>query len=200
MILKLFYLVADPNELDALTLTEVPDWKGFALSRMDRRAFFDKFQESHAVQYFYEPFLQAFDPELEKNRTFGTRRRNQLFHGFTSNRSRSPYGAVGLVFDTFLVQQCGYRVAPVGNCPYAFLLWRAGGEQSRGSIVAGRMLLSLPRKASISVLSERPTTAAQSNSPPLCSFSVNQQPARPQNLSRGRVRTLRRGWRRGTKI
>jgi hypothetical protein len=105
---EIVYLVADPNELDALTLTEVPDWKGFALSRMDRRAFFDKVQESHAVQYFYEPFLQAFDPELEKNRTFGTRRRNQLFHGFTSNRSRSPYGAVGLVFDTFLVQQCGY--------------------------------------------------------------------------------------------
>jgi hypothetical protein len=70
--------VSVPSRL-TLTLTEVPDWKGFVLSCMDRRAFFDKFQESHAVQYFYEPFLQTFDPELEKNRTFGTRRRNQLF-------------------------------------------------------------------------------------------------------------------------
>ena len=33
---------------------------------MTARSFFDKFQESHAVQYFYEPFLEAFDPELRK--------------------------------------------------------------------------------------------------------------------------------------
>ena len=36
------------------------------MNRVDRRSFFDKFQESHAVQYFYEPFLEAFDPELRK--------------------------------------------------------------------------------------------------------------------------------------
>ena len=29
-------------------------------------AFFAAFDEGHAVQYFYEPFLQAFDPELRK--------------------------------------------------------------------------------------------------------------------------------------
>ena len=28
--------------------------------------FFANFEESHAVQYFYEPFLQAFDPKLRK--------------------------------------------------------------------------------------------------------------------------------------
>ena len=28
--------------------------------------FFKKFEEHHAVQYFYEPFLEAFDPELRK--------------------------------------------------------------------------------------------------------------------------------------
>ena len=33
---------------------------------MDRAAFFAKFEEEHAVQYFYEPFLQAYDPELRK--------------------------------------------------------------------------------------------------------------------------------------
>ena len=33
---------------------------------MDRAAFFAKFEEAHAVQYFYEPFLQAYDPELRK--------------------------------------------------------------------------------------------------------------------------------------
>jgi hypothetical protein len=66
MISKLFHLVADPQELEALKLTEVLDWATLVLNRVDRRSFFDKFQESHAVQYFYEPFLQAFDPELRK--------------------------------------------------------------------------------------------------------------------------------------
>jgi hypothetical protein len=66
MISKLFHLVADPQELEALKLTEVLDWATLVLNRVDRRSFFDKFQESHAVQYFYEPFLEAFDPELRK--------------------------------------------------------------------------------------------------------------------------------------
>jgi hypothetical protein len=66
MISKLFQLVADPLELEALKLTEVLDWAGLVLNRVDRASFFDKFQESHAVQYFYEPFLEAFDPELRK--------------------------------------------------------------------------------------------------------------------------------------
>jgi hypothetical protein len=66
MISKLFQLVADPQELEALKLTEVLDWAALVLNRVDRRTFFDKFQESHAVQYFYEPFLEAFDPELRK--------------------------------------------------------------------------------------------------------------------------------------
>jgi hypothetical protein len=66
MISKLFHLVADPQELEALKLTEVLDWAGLVLNRVDRRSFFDRFQESHAVQYFYEPFLEAFDPELRK--------------------------------------------------------------------------------------------------------------------------------------
>jgi hypothetical protein len=66
MISKLFYLMADPNQLDALLLSEVLDWTAAVLNRVDRRSFFDRFQETHAVQYFYEPFLEAFDPELRK--------------------------------------------------------------------------------------------------------------------------------------
>ena len=33
---------------------------------MDRDAFFDRFNEGEAVPYFYEPFLEAFDPDLRK--------------------------------------------------------------------------------------------------------------------------------------
>ena len=42
------------------------DWTAAALNRVDRDAFFAKFGEGEAVPYFYEPFLQAFDPDLRK--------------------------------------------------------------------------------------------------------------------------------------
>ena len=42
------------------------DWTAAALDRVDRSAFFARFREGEAVPYFYEPFLQAFDPELRK--------------------------------------------------------------------------------------------------------------------------------------
>ncbi len=42
------------------------DWAAEALNRVDRASFFGTFEQSHAVQYFYEPFLEAFDPELRK--------------------------------------------------------------------------------------------------------------------------------------
>jgi type ISP restriction-modification system protein/N-6 DNA methylase len=63
---KLFYVVADPGQLKDLNLSEILDWTSAVLNRVDRPVFFSKFEEAHAVQYFYEPFLQAFDPELRK--------------------------------------------------------------------------------------------------------------------------------------
>ncbi|HET7273941.1 MAG TPA: type ISP restriction/modification enzyme, partial [Longimicrobiaceae bacterium] len=47
-------------------LVEVLDWAAEALNRVDRAAFFTRFSEEHAVQYFYEPFLEAFDPQLRR--------------------------------------------------------------------------------------------------------------------------------------
>jgi hypothetical protein len=66
MIKALFEQVATPTKLGPLGLVEVLDWTAAALNRVDRPAFFEKFLETHAVQYFYEPFLEAFDPELRK--------------------------------------------------------------------------------------------------------------------------------------
>ncbi|MFI5057257.1 MAG: type ISP restriction/modification enzyme [Candidatus Acidiferrales bacterium] len=63
---KLFYLVAEPAQMEQLNLSEILDHACMTLNRVDRASFFSKFQEGHAVQYFYEPFLQAFDPELRK--------------------------------------------------------------------------------------------------------------------------------------
>ena len=67
MIRALFEEVAKPSRLGPLGLVEVLDWTGQALNRVDRAAFFERFAQGQAaVQYFYEPFLQAFDPELRK--------------------------------------------------------------------------------------------------------------------------------------
>ncbi|MBW3623788.1 MAG: N-6 DNA methylase, partial [Armatimonadetes bacterium] len=66
MIRSLYYQVASPQHLRPLGLVEVLDWTAAALNRVDRPTFFERFEEEHAVQYFYEPFLQAFDPELRK--------------------------------------------------------------------------------------------------------------------------------------
>ena len=62
----LFQQLSDPGRLQPLGLVEVLDWTAAALDRVDRDAFFDRFSEGEAVQYFYEPFLQAFDPALRK--------------------------------------------------------------------------------------------------------------------------------------
>ena len=62
----LFQQISDPGKLQPLGLVEVLDWTAAALNRVERDAFFTKFGEGEAVPYFYEPFLQAFDPELRK--------------------------------------------------------------------------------------------------------------------------------------
>lgn len=66
MIRTLFDQLATPTKLQALGLEEVLDWTQTALNRVDRDAFFANFEEHHAVQYFYEPFLAAYDPVLRK--------------------------------------------------------------------------------------------------------------------------------------
>ena len=62
----LFSQLAQPGRLQPLGLVEVLDWTSAALNRVDRTAFFARFNEGEAVPYFYEPFLEAFDPELRK--------------------------------------------------------------------------------------------------------------------------------------
>ena len=70
----LFQQISDPGRLQPLGLVEVLDWTAAALNRVDRAAFFTRFSEEpapysmrgEAVPYFYEPFLEAFDPQLRK--------------------------------------------------------------------------------------------------------------------------------------
>ena len=62
----LFQQLSDPARLQSLDLVEVLDWTASALDRVDRSTFFGRFNEGEAVPYFYEPFLEAFDPQLRK--------------------------------------------------------------------------------------------------------------------------------------
>ena len=58
--------VQTQDDCESLGLVEVLDWTADALGRVDREAFFERFDDGEAVQYFYEPFLEAFDPALRK--------------------------------------------------------------------------------------------------------------------------------------
>lgn len=67
MVRNLYEQVATPTRLGPLGLIEVLNWTGEALNRVDRPVFFSAFDAGQAVQYFYEPFLAAFDPQLRKD-------------------------------------------------------------------------------------------------------------------------------------
>jgi Type ISP C-terminal specificity domain/N-6 DNA Methylase len=74
---KLFYEFRHPDRLEELHLAKHLDRATETLGRVDREAFFRAFKlvslreeqdvmTSAAITYFYEPFLQAFDPTLRK--------------------------------------------------------------------------------------------------------------------------------------
>lgn len=62
----LFGQIVTPSHVGPLELEDTLDWASSTLNRVDRACFFSAFEEGKAVQYFYEPFLEAFDPELRK--------------------------------------------------------------------------------------------------------------------------------------
>lgn len=66
MLQALFHQVSSPANLQPLGLVPILDHTASVLNRVERPAFFASFEEEHAVQYFYEPFLEAFDPALRK--------------------------------------------------------------------------------------------------------------------------------------
>jgi len=62
----LFEEVARPRRLKELDLREPLEWAAGSLRRVNHAEFFKSFDADHAITLFYEPFLQAFDPELRK--------------------------------------------------------------------------------------------------------------------------------------
>ncbi|MGH7784058.1 MAG: N-6 DNA methylase, partial [Candidatus Binatia bacterium] len=66
MVKALFEQIATPSKLGALGLMPVLDRTADALNRVVKSEFFKTFDTGAAVQHFYEPFLQAYDPVLRK--------------------------------------------------------------------------------------------------------------------------------------
>jgi hypothetical protein len=65
VISELFNQFSDGSTLP-LSVEQILIWTTDALNRVDRTAFFAAFNKGAAVQYFYEPFLEAFDPDLRR--------------------------------------------------------------------------------------------------------------------------------------
>ena len=63
----LYQQLAAPKQLQPLGLIELLDWTEATLNRIEsKQEFLQKFNDADAVQFFYEPFLEAFDPVLRK--------------------------------------------------------------------------------------------------------------------------------------
>lgn len=62
----LYEEIARPRRLADLGLREPLEWATASLNRVVEEEFFQRFDTDHAITLFYEPFLQAFDPELRK--------------------------------------------------------------------------------------------------------------------------------------
>ncbi len=62
----LFQQLTAPQHIKQLDLVEVLNWTGNTLNRIGAAEFLKHFDQGEAVQYFYEPFLEAFDPKLRK--------------------------------------------------------------------------------------------------------------------------------------
>ncbi len=62
---ELFEEITRPTRLRPLNIEEVLNWTADALNRVEN-SFFATFDKGEAIQYFYEPFLEAFDPDLRE--------------------------------------------------------------------------------------------------------------------------------------
>lgn len=67
MIRSLFEEIAKPTRLAPIGIMGQLDRTSEALNRVDRTSFFASFDSGEAIQHFYEPFLEAYDPELRKD-------------------------------------------------------------------------------------------------------------------------------------
>jgi hypothetical protein len=111
---KLFFEVTDPGQLEKLNLNEILDWTSSVLNRVDRAVFFARFEEGHAVQYFYEPFLRAAYwcniPARVWEYTIGG---YQVIKKWRSYREKPLLGRALTVDEARYVQEMARRIAAI---------------------------------------------------------------------------------------
>jgi len=66
VLFDLFWKMSNRKMLKQVGVLNYMDWTEHALNRVERTGFFETFARENAIQYFYEPFLREFDPELRK--------------------------------------------------------------------------------------------------------------------------------------
>ena len=67
MIETLFSELVKVGNINALELSRSLELATDCLNRVEQSAFFEKWGQTDAIQYFYEPFLEAFDPQLRRD-------------------------------------------------------------------------------------------------------------------------------------
>lgn len=65
MVRVLFDQLVTPRNLPA-GIDQILDWTEDVFARVEPEPFFARFERRDAVRYFYEPFLQAYDPQLRR--------------------------------------------------------------------------------------------------------------------------------------
>jgi type I restriction-modification system DNA methylase subunit len=66
VISELFFHLSNRRTLESLGIKDILTWTTDSLNRVNREQFFKAWDADNAIQYFYEPFLKSFDPDLRK--------------------------------------------------------------------------------------------------------------------------------------
>ncbi len=106
IIRTLFEQYALPSNIDVLGIAADLDRAGDALNRVVQANFFDQFEHGKAIEYFYEPFLDAYDPALRESLGVWYTPRPVVDYivGEVDNRLREDFGLpLGLADESVIV-------------------------------------------------------------------------------------------------
>ncbi len=67
LVRELFEKIAVPSQLESFDIRKPLEWAEATLNRTVWEEFSKTFQQGDAINYFYEPFLEAYDPDLRRD-------------------------------------------------------------------------------------------------------------------------------------
>ena len=189
----LYEEIARPRRLADLGLREPLEWATASLNRVVEEEFFQRFQTDHAITLFYEPFLQAFDPELRKELGvwYTPPEIVKYMVGRVDQLLRSELG----IADGLADEQVFVLDPAAGTGSYlvedARRIHQTLTEQGHGSLAAGRVKRALRTGSSVSRSFLHRTSSRISN---LACFSVRRHNANRPRAVRGLPTNALTGW------